>query len=313
MKVLLVEDNALTRNTVTALLTKLGHEVVAEAENGEKAVKYFTEFKPDIVFLDIIMPGKSGIDVLQDLRNLDPLVRVVVITAMDQDDVDRRLYDKGVHAILRKPFCLEDFKVLMDELGATTGGPSRRFRDMAAASMEMCMTKLSSLSTGTWNMTGIRMSRGSMDEALRGQALACASGFAVHFNVPCKHPFAAMIIFNPEDIETISRCFLGFSFLELPAATRSQELLFSELANIILNSGINALSNKLKSDHLPSVPKYAQGGTPLLLEALCATLDASQRYSVAAMTINLNCGKDAARSEVLIAIPEILDQALAAA
>jgi len=116
MRVLLVEDNALTRFTIKSLLDKLGHEVVAEAEDGPSAVKFFTELKPDVVFLDLILPGKSGVEILEDLRAVDPAARVVVVTAVEQDEIDRRLADKGVSAILRKPFSFEDFKTLMKDL-----------------------------------------------------------------------------------------------------------------------------------------------------------------------------------------------------
>jgi CheY-like chemotaxis protein len=116
MKVLLVEDNALTRYTIKSLLEKLGHQVVAEAENSEDAVKFFREQQPDVVFLDLILPGKSGVEILEDLRAVNPAARVVVITAVEQEEIDRRLADKGVTAILRKPFSFEDFKTLMKGL-----------------------------------------------------------------------------------------------------------------------------------------------------------------------------------------------------
>jgi two-component system chemotaxis response regulator CheY len=116
MKILLVEDNALTRYTIKSLLNKLGHEVVAEAEDGPSAVKYFIEFKPEVVFLDLILPGKSGVEILEDIRAVDPAARIVVITAVEQDEIDRKLADKGVNAILRKPFSYEDFKTLMKDL-----------------------------------------------------------------------------------------------------------------------------------------------------------------------------------------------------
>ncbi len=116
MRILLVEDNALTRYTIKSLLNKLGHEVVAEAEDGDSAVKFFKEFRPDVVFLDLILPGRSGVEILADLRAVDPAARVVVITAVEQDEIDRRLADKGVSAILRKPFSFEDFKTLMKDL-----------------------------------------------------------------------------------------------------------------------------------------------------------------------------------------------------
>ena len=116
MKILVVEDNALTRYTIKALLGKLGHEVVAEAETGAQALEYFSAMKPDVVFLDLILPGKSGVEVLEDLRAVDPAVRVVVITAVDQEELDSRLSNKGVKAILRKPFSFDDFKLLMQSL-----------------------------------------------------------------------------------------------------------------------------------------------------------------------------------------------------
>lgn len=116
MKVLLVEDNALTRYTIKSLLEKLGHEVVAEAENGEEAVRFFREFSPEVVFLDLILPGKSGVEILEELRAVNPAARVVVITAVEQEEIDKRLSDKGVVAILRKPFSFDDFKTLMKGL-----------------------------------------------------------------------------------------------------------------------------------------------------------------------------------------------------
>lgn len=116
IKILLIEDNEQTRHVIKSLLQKLGHEIVGEAEDGDKAVQYFTSLKPDVVFLDLILPGKSGVEVLEDLRRVDPKTRVVVVTAIDQEEIVRRLSGKGVHAILRKPFSFGDFKTLMASL-----------------------------------------------------------------------------------------------------------------------------------------------------------------------------------------------------
>lgn len=116
IKILLVEDNEQTRHVIKSLLQKLGHEIVGEAEDGDKAVQYFTRLKPDVVFLDLILPGKSGVEVLDDLRRVDQKARVVVITAVDQVEIDRRLSGKNIHAILRKPFSFGDFKTLMTNL-----------------------------------------------------------------------------------------------------------------------------------------------------------------------------------------------------
>ena len=116
MKVLIVEDNALTRHTIKSLLDKLGHEVVGEAEDSVEAVRCFTELKPDVVFLDLILPGKSGVEILGELRRINPKAKIVIITAVEQEEIDRQLSDKGADAIMRKPFSFEDFKDLLKSL-----------------------------------------------------------------------------------------------------------------------------------------------------------------------------------------------------
>jgi len=110
MKFLIVEDNALTRFTIKSIVESMGHQVVAEAEDSAGAMKGFTEQKPDIVLLDLILPGKSGVEILGEIKKMDPGAKVIVITAVEQAEIDRRLQDKGVSGILRKPFSVEEFK-----------------------------------------------------------------------------------------------------------------------------------------------------------------------------------------------------------
>ena len=116
MKVLIIDDNALTRYTIKSLLQKLGHEVVGEAEDGDSALKLYAGLKPEIVLLDLILPGKSGVEILEDIRKMDPAARVVIISAVEQDELDRRLLDRGVTAVIRKPFSYEEFKEAVNRL-----------------------------------------------------------------------------------------------------------------------------------------------------------------------------------------------------
>ena len=116
MRILIVEDNMLTRYTINALLTTLGHEVVGEAENFDEAVSRFTELKPELVLLDLILPGRSGLEILTELRKIDPKPKIVILTAVDQHEIDRDLSDKGADAIMRKPFSFEEFKKLLQRI-----------------------------------------------------------------------------------------------------------------------------------------------------------------------------------------------------
>jgi two-component system chemotaxis response regulator CheY len=110
MKVLIVDDNSSTREMVKLILQKIGHEVVGEAEDGESALKAFAELRPDVVLLDIIMPGKSGLQVLDEIRAMDRAAKVIMVTAVDQDDVNAQLSRKGATAVIYKPFSYADIE-----------------------------------------------------------------------------------------------------------------------------------------------------------------------------------------------------------
>ncbi|MBI4802115.1 MAG: response regulator [Elusimicrobia bacterium] len=100
----------MARFTIRALLEKMGHEVAGEVEDGARAAEAAAELRPDLVLLDIILPGKSGLEVLSDLKTANPGLKVVVITAVVQKEMDKKLSDKGADAIIHKPFSYEEFK-----------------------------------------------------------------------------------------------------------------------------------------------------------------------------------------------------------
>ncbi len=110
MKALLVEDNALTRLTIRTLLEKQGHEVVGEVDDGDRADAAVAELKPDVVFLDLILPGKSGLEILSNIKDEYPKTKVIVITAIVQGEMDKELLAKGADAVVYKPFSYEEFK-----------------------------------------------------------------------------------------------------------------------------------------------------------------------------------------------------------
>jgi two-component system chemotaxis response regulator CheY len=90
--------------------------VAGEACDGLSAVKAFTELRPDLVLLDLVMPGMSGLDVLVKIRELEPAARVIVITAVEQDSVDKKIMEHGAVAILRKPISSEELDAVLKPL-----------------------------------------------------------------------------------------------------------------------------------------------------------------------------------------------------
>ena len=101
-KVLLVDDSALARRSMRAILEDHDFAVV-EAEDGLVALeKYFVE-KPDIVMLDLVMKGMYGLDVLSKLRELDPDVLVIVVSADVQSSSQEMVQAAGASGFITKP------------------------------------------------------------------------------------------------------------------------------------------------------------------------------------------------------------------
>jgi two-component system chemotaxis response regulator CheY len=105
-RILIVDDSKFMRMLLADLLTRNGFEVL-EAESGEQAVKVFLEESPDLVTLDILMPGRDGIETLQDLRAQSPEARVVMVTALGMEDYIKRALDSGADGFILKPFSAE--------------------------------------------------------------------------------------------------------------------------------------------------------------------------------------------------------------
>ena len=110
MKVLIVDDNAGTRSMIKIILEKTGHQVVGEAGDGESALKAFSDLRPEVVLLDIIMPGKSGLEVLEDIKKIDETAKVIMVTSVDQDEINSRLMGIGAAGVIYKPFSFDDFE-----------------------------------------------------------------------------------------------------------------------------------------------------------------------------------------------------------
>jgi DNA-binding NarL/FixJ family response regulator len=85
-RILLVDDHPLTRSALAALLAQHGFDVVGEAEDGSEAVERATELAPDLILLDLSMPGMDGLTALPQLREAAPNCEVVVLTASGTED-----------------------------------------------------------------------------------------------------------------------------------------------------------------------------------------------------------------------------------
>jgi DNA-binding NarL/FixJ family response regulator len=103
IRVVLADDHALVRQGIRRFLEESGEiTVVAEAEDGEQALELVAHHQPDIAILDIRMPKISGVDLARIIRTEHPQVRILILTAYDDDPYVFALVQAGVHGYILK-------------------------------------------------------------------------------------------------------------------------------------------------------------------------------------------------------------------
>lgn len=102
-RVVVAEDEAIIRLDLTETLQEEGYEVVGETGRGDEAVALVRELQPDVVILDIKMPGLDGLSAARQVAE-ERLAAVVILTAFSQRDLIERARDAGALAYLVKPF-----------------------------------------------------------------------------------------------------------------------------------------------------------------------------------------------------------------
>jgi DNA-binding response OmpR family regulator len=102
VRILCVDDEPLVLKLMEAQLVPRGYEVF-KAPNGATAVRLVKEIRPHIVLLDIMMPGRSGIETLVEILKIDPNVGVIMVTAVTDDEIARQAVDLGAFDYVTKP------------------------------------------------------------------------------------------------------------------------------------------------------------------------------------------------------------------
>jgi response regulator NasT len=107
MRILIAEDETIIRLDLRDLLERSGHEIVAEARDGEEAVELARTHQPELAILDVKMPRLDGIEAARKIIDERP-IPIVMLTAYGQDELVARAVDAGVFGYLVKPFREQD-------------------------------------------------------------------------------------------------------------------------------------------------------------------------------------------------------------
>lgn len=113
---MIVDDSVVMRKNLKALLTQGNHTVVYEASNGFQAYNEYADHMPDVVTMDITMPGINGIDAVKKIIKDFPSAKIIMISALDQRNMVFDALKNGAKHYIIKPVTAEKINSVIDRI-----------------------------------------------------------------------------------------------------------------------------------------------------------------------------------------------------
>ena len=108
IKLVIVDDAPFIREVIRNLAEEVSIEVVGEASEGKEAIEVVRSTRPDIVFMDVVMPHMNGVDSTYAICKEFPEIKVIACSTLDEPMVLDRMEEAGCHSYLLKPFSKKD-------------------------------------------------------------------------------------------------------------------------------------------------------------------------------------------------------------
>ncbi len=112
-KILIIDDSPFIYKEVAATLEGLDYEIIGHAKSGEDGIRMAQELKPDIITLDIVMPGIDGIEAAEKLMELEPNIKIIMLSSLCDHDTVNEVESLGLKYLVSKPI---EKKVLIETL-----------------------------------------------------------------------------------------------------------------------------------------------------------------------------------------------------
>lgn len=103
-KILICDDSILARKQLKDIIVEHGYQDFLEASNGQEAIDLYKKHKPQLVFVDIVMPVKDGVQAIHEIREFDPEASIIVVSSVGTQTQLRNAIMEGARDFVQKPY-----------------------------------------------------------------------------------------------------------------------------------------------------------------------------------------------------------------
>ncbi|HWR40111.1 MAG TPA: response regulator [Patescibacteria group bacterium] len=248
IKVMVVDDSPFSRMIVTEALTEQGYEVVGETDSLEELIEMYNTSKPDIVTMDIAMPGSDGFECSRALLRNDPKAKIILASSMKDEETEAEAKRIGVLGYVQKPVDGEALSKVIQNVLA----PDTLFSQLGELAIEAFKEALAQNVTRMAKTPVTFIDSEDIDTPYISQGITCVIG------IIGQYAGTMMMDLSTESAEKIAE-----AILRRPAKGKEEIIaMVAELGNIIAGIACSMINKKEKAYSLRvSPPSMFHGNT----------------------------------------------------
>lgn len=232
IRVMLVDDSTFSRTILAGTLEEVGCEIVGEADSIESLIQTYQECRPDIVIMDIAMPGADGFECTKALRMHDPAAKVIMCSSMKDEESEAEAKRAGAVGYVQKPADVETLQRVIQHVLA----PDSLFVNLEEWGLDAFKE---ALAQSTTRMTKTTVSFRNID----GERQHTSQGIMVVIGIIGRYPGSLIIDISNETAEKMAA-----SILKREAKNRDEVVsMAAEYANVVGGIACSMLNKKDKS------------------------------------------------------------------
>lgn len=248
VKIMVMDDSPFSRMMIIEALSESGYEVVGEADNLEDLLTTYTACKPDIVTMDIAMPGADGFECSRELRILDPKAKIILVSSMKDEETETEAKRIGVSGYVQKPVDAETLIKVINNIMS----PDSLYEQLLERGLETFKEALAQ------NVTRMAKTPVTFSELEGKDEPYISQGITTVIGLIGQSTGTMIMDLSAESADKIAE-----AVLRRPPKSREEVLaMVSELANIIAGIACSMLNKKEKAFSLRvSPPSLFHGNT----------------------------------------------------